>query len=407
VTSAESTSIVIVGHVDHGKSTLIGRLLYDTGNLAADRLADIRQTSEKLGRKMEFAFVMDQFREEREANVTIDTSQTLLKHKGRILTLIDAPGHKEYLKNMITGAAQAEFAVLLLDVNEGIREQTDKHAQILKLLRIEKLAVVINKMDMIHYEEKTFRQHEHEIRTLLKERDLPVEAIIPISAYEGENVAIRSKQMDWYTGETVLEFLDGCHPTRNDGADGALELPVQMVYRPNNEELVLGRLERGSLKKDQNVVVFPSGKVVKVEKIVKYEENPKIASAGESVALVLKPEGQVKRGDVICSEQKPAKGAREFGAHGFWAAEAPLRLDAPLLVECRTQSVPCRVTKLSGELGEGSLQELHAGDVAWIELRTEGDLLVEEEGPLSRVVFQIEGQVAGCGVVGSVLEKTA
>jgi len=199
-----SMHIVIAGHVDHGKSTLVGRLFYDTGCLPPDKMELLREASEAQGKEMEFAFVMDQLEEERDRGITIDIAHTFFSTARRRYVIIDAPGHKEFLKNMITGSSQAEAALLLVDITEGIREQTRRHCFILGLLGFKQIAVLVNKMDAVDYSEARFRAIKDEIKTVLGQLKITPTHILPISARRGENVAARSEALAWFEGPTVL-----------------------------------------------------------------------------------------------------------------------------------------------------------------------------------------------------------
>src|SRR3989304_10375677 len=220
-----SLSIVIVGHVDHGKSTLIGRLLYDTGSLPEEKINEIRIASQTAGREMESAFLMDHLEEERQRGITIDISQTFFNSDKRKYVIIDAPGHNEFLKNMITGSSQAEAALLLLDAAEGIRDQTRRHSYILGMLGLRQVAVIINKMDMVDYSKERFIALSDEITKILDQFNIQPSVIIPISARYGENVARPSESLKWYAGPTVLQALDNFSAL--EVSNKSLRFPVQ------------------------------------------------------------------------------------------------------------------------------------------------------------------------------------
>lgn len=402
----ELTAIVIVGHVDHGKSTLIGRLLFDTENLSPDRLADIRKASEEHGRRMEFAYVTDQFEEEREKNVTIDTSQTFLKIDGRPFVIVDAPGHKEYLKNMITGATQAQHGIIMLDVNEGIREQTEKHARILKLLGISHVAIFVNKMDMVEFSGEVFERRRADLESLMGEVGIAPSAIIPISAYNGDNVATHSPKMDWYAGPTALEFMETCASLDRESGSAPLRLPVQLVREHGGASVLLGRVEQGTIRKGQKVTIFPGGESATVAAILKYREDVSESGEGECVAVRLEGGAAPKRGDVLV-EGKAAAPVQTVSVHAFWASAEPLRPGEEVIVECRTQSAPFEVVSVADEVDSAGapLAELAGGEVGQVLLRSRGPMLAESEPegtPMSRLVFHRNGQVAGCGVVAHV-----
>jgi bifunctional enzyme CysN/CysC len=403
----EPTSIVITGHVDHGKSTFIGRLLHDTGNLSADRLADIKKASEESGRRMEFAFVTDQFQEERDANVTIDTSQTFLNLEGRPYIIVDAPGHKQYLKNMITGATQAKHGIIMLDVSEGIREQTEKHARILKLCSIKHVAVFVNKLDTVDFSESVFRKQEAEVLKLMSEIGIPAPTVIPLSAYNGDNVATRSPKMSWYKGPTALDFILGCAAMSAEAAKAApLRFPVQVVYNLNGRTLLLGRVEQGKITKGQTVSVFPGKAEAEVRDVLKFNEKISSAGDGECIAVELSSKDAPQRGNVLTNRpaQKPAD---TVSVHAFWASNEPLRPGDEILVECRTQNALFQVVSVADEVDRAGapLKELAGGDVGQVVLKSRAPVLIDAEpegSPMSRLVFHKNGQVAGCGVVAHV-----
>ena len=207
--AARPFPIVIVGHIDHGKSTLIGRLLNDTGMIPRERLAAVKAASERRGRDMEWAFLLDGFQAERDQGITIDSARIRFNSQKRTYTIIDAPGHREFLKNMITGAASAEAAVLVIDVAEGLAEQTKRHAHLLSLLGVRRLIVAVNKMDLVDGAEASFAAIDQAIRSYLGGLDIVPEYVVPIAARAGHNVVTTSDLTPWYDGPTLVEVLDG------------------------------------------------------------------------------------------------------------------------------------------------------------------------------------------------------
>ena len=218
ITAAEPQTdpvkLVIVGHVDHGKSTLVGRLLHETGALSSEKLERLKAISAKRGQALEWAFLLDSFQAERDQGVTIDVSRIRFATAARPYVVIDAPGHVEFLKNMVTGAADAEAALLMVDASEGLKEQTRRHAYLLRLLGVEQVAVVVTKMDLVGYDQQRFSEIARDVRAYLQELGADPQVIIPISAREGENIAAKSDKMTWHDGSTVLEALDTFTPRR-------------------------------------------------------------------------------------------------------------------------------------------------------------------------------------------------
>jgi sulfate adenylyltransferase subunit 1 len=221
-------SFVIVGHVDHGKSTLIGRLLYDTDSLAPDKIEEVRKASSEQGKQTEFAYLLDHLEEERKQGITIDTTQVFFKTDKRRYVIIDAPGHVEFVKNMITGASQAEAAVLIVDVKEGVKEQTRRHSYMLSLLGLDQVIVVLNKMDLVDFSKDVFDSVKKDVEEWLKSIKISSSVYIPISASKGENIASRSEKMPWYSGATFLESLDTMQ-NKQPPEDKSLLLPIQDV----------------------------------------------------------------------------------------------------------------------------------------------------------------------------------
>src|SRR6516165_536155 len=279
--------IVIAGHVDHGKSTLIGRLLHETGSLPDGKLEALKAVSARRGMPFEWSFLLDALQTERDQGITLDTSQIRFRTPARDFVLIDAPGHAEFLCNMITGAAQADAALLIVDAAEGVRDQTRRHGYLLHLLGVRQVAVVINKMDRVGFAQERFRDIEAEISTHLVNLGLTPTAVIPISAREGDGVARRSDRAAWYGGPTVVETLDGFVPAR-PAEELALRLPVQAVYKFDDRRIIAGRIETGRVVVGDEIVVMPSGKTARVRSIESWpllSDPPRSAGAGQSVGI--------------------------------------------------------------------------------------------------------------------------
>ena len=238
----ERMSIAIVGHIDHGKSTLIGRLLYDTNSLSEDAFEEIKKISEELGKETELAYIVDSLEEEREQNLTIDTTQIFLKSQKRDYIMIDAPGHKEFLKNMITGAASAAAAVLVIDVNEGVKEQTRRHSFILNMLGLKQVLVVVNKMDIVNYDSTKFNKIKEEILNFLNKLNIKPKHVIPVSAIKGDDITKLSKNMPWYKDISLLDALDALDKNLVL-SDKALRFPVQDTYEIESKKILVGRIE--------------------------------------------------------------------------------------------------------------------------------------------------------------------
>src|SRR5881396_2969359 len=320
---AEQLKIVIVGHVDHGKSTFVGRLFHDTDSLPEGKLEQLRQIAERRGVPFEWANLMDALQSERDQNITIDTAQIWFHTRKRQYVIIDAPGHKEFLKNMVTGAANAEAALLLIDAQEGVQENSRRHGYLLNLLGIRQIAVLVNKMDLEDYREARFQQIEAEYRQWLKSIGVEPKRFIPIAARHGDNIASRSARMPWWQGPTVLETLDEFQPT-DLPLNQPLRLPIQDVYRFDHRRILAGRVEAGSIKVGDKIVFSPTSKTSTVESIERWNAPPSdVAHAGESIGIQLTEQIFVARGAMAALESAPPYELSRFKCRLFWLGKQP------------------------------------------------------------------------------------
>ncbi len=407
--AGETLKIVIVGHVDHGKSTLIGRLFYDTGSIPEARLREIEETCRRQGRPFEFAFLMDALEEERDQNVTIDTAQTFFRTARRTYVIIDAPGHKEFLKNMITGAASADAAVLIVDGVEGVREQTRRHAYILSLLGIRQVVVVVNKLDRAGYDRGVFQRAENDIRAFLHSVGIMPSHVVPVSAREGDNVARASDRTPWYRGPTVLQALDELNPPRRE-SELPLRFPVQDVYTWDGIRRYVGRIEAGTVRPGQTVCLYPSGRTARVRTVEQWGKGalPE-ASAGACVGITLDEELFVERGEVMAPPQRPPVVARELRASLFWLGSTPLERGRSYLLKLATAEVEVKVADIEDRLDSSTLavverhaERLEAPEVGNVVLALRRPLAVDlfgENPATGRFVLQDGARIAGGGIV--------
>ncbi|MHC4742424.1 MAG: GTP-binding protein [Planctomycetota bacterium] len=358
----ENVKFVVVGHVDHGKSTLIGRLLYDTDSLPQDKIEEIRKASEKTGLLPEFAFVMDHLEEERKNRITIDTAQIFFKTAKRDYTIIDAPGHRQFLKNMITGSTQAEAAVLLIDAEQGLAEQTHRHALVLRLLGVKQIIVLINKMDLVAYSEQRF--DELKDQTVNRLCELGMEAcsdlIIPVSAQLGDNIALKSGNLGWYDGLTVLQALDELQPARRTETN-VLRLPIQDVYDIDGERVLVGRIASGVISVGDDVVFQPCGVSATVKQIKKFEAQPDKAAAGDSIGLILTDEGTagaLERGQIACAAGDGPDVSETVEAVVFWMSDQALQEGDTLDFKCATMQTGCQIVKIADRLDSSTLEPI-------------------------------------------------
>jgi bifunctional enzyme CysN/CysC len=322
----QATRIVIVGHVDHGKSTLIGRLLHDTGNLPEGRMDAALASSAARGLKIEWSFLLDSLQAERDQGVTIDSTRLPFVLDGRPFVIVDAPGHRQFLRNMVTGAAGAAAAVLVVDVAEGAQEQTRRHALLLRLIGVRHVIVLLNKADLLGFDVERVGSATRAITALLEQMELTPVAVIPASARHGDNITVRSTQTPWYRGPTLTEALSVVPPLASR-AERPVRLPVQDVYRFDDKRIVVGRLEGGRLSVGDTLVIGSQGAVAKVASLEFWPgPGPSSVRAGESVALTLKPDVVVERGDLLHVASHPPLRAARLRARLFWLRQEPLRV---------------------------------------------------------------------------------
>jgi sulfate adenylyltransferase subunit 1 (EFTu-like GTPase family) len=403
----ESLNIVIVGHVDHGKSTLIGRLFFDTDSLPPEKMAEIEQISKELGHDVEFAFLMDHLQEERDQGITIDTAQTFFKTDKRHYVIIDAPGHRAFLKNMITGASQAEAAVLVVDAEEGVREQTRRHAFLLSLLGLQQLLVIINKMDRVGFSEERYRGVCTELQSFLSDIHTTSVFLVPVSSKLGDNVAKRSGNMAWYRGPTVLEALDQFETLKPDAKP--FRFPVQGIYASGDKQIVGGRVEAGSARAGQRVVALPENRELEIASLEKFLENPRTFEIGESGGFTFGRSQTPTRGQVLADPDHPPKAFTEFPATVFWMSRKPLQADETLVFRCTTQEVDCSIAAIMKRLNSSSLDVLEENattledtEVGEMILRTEQPVVLEEHSSipeLGRFVLERGHDVVAGGII--------
>ncbi len=381
----ENMKIVIVGHMDHGKSTLIGRLLYDTRSLSPDRMEVIRKTCGEMGKPVEFAFVMDHLREERERGMTIDTAQTFFHTPRRDYVIIDAPGHKEFMKNMITGASQAETSILIVDVHEGVMEQTRRHAYVLGMLNLRKNILVLNKMDLVGYDEAAFERVRGEITAFLKRLGIAPSFVIPVSGTGGDNFASPSGRMPWYKGPTLIEALDTLEKDR-DLREKPLRLPVQDVYEREEGRIVAGRIESGSLREGDAVRVFPGEERATVSRVLEFGAARTSAEAGECVGVLLSGGAAPRRGDLLGALGDLPRLGTAVSANLFWMSAEAFVAGETLTLRLGTQETPCRIETIGKRIDSSTLDVIEENARTLGETEV-GEVLVRTERPVAFELF--------------------
>jgi len=403
--------IVIVGHVDHGKSTLVGRLLHETGSLPEGKLEMLQAVSARRGMPFEWSFLLDALQTERDQGITIDTTQIRFRTPSRDVVLIDAPGHAEFLRNMITGASQADGAVLIIDALEGVRDQTRRHGYLLHLLGVKQVAVVVNKMDRVDYSAARFTEISDEISAHLTGLGVVPTAIVPISARDGDGVAELTANINWYNGPTVVEAIDALTPARALN-ELALRLPVQAIYKFDDRRIVAGRIEAGHVGTGDEIVIMPSGKIAKVKSVEGWPDTPVTVrqGAGRSVGITLDRELFLERGDVIAHINSAPRDTRRLRARIFWLHDAPLKAGASVLVRLGTMESRATIVAIDKAVDPGELASVETAAIARnhvgeIDISLAKPVAVDpyvENPRTGRLVIEVNGRIAGGGLVLSV-----
>ena len=340
-------NLVVVGHKDHGKSTLIGRLLYDSKAINEQKLQEVRTELEKSGHKdFEFAFLLDSLEEERQGGLTIDIMHMPFKSKKYFYTIIDCPGHREFIKKMFTGASQADAAVLVVSAKEGIEDQTKQHAFLIKTMGINQLVVAVNKMDEANYGEAKFRQLWERLEPILNSLGYVNSPVVPLSALRGENVFSKSEKMLWYKGSSLIETLDDNVTPLAAPVNKPFRACVQDIYEIDGTKMIMSKILTGSLEKGKIVNFDPSEEKGIVEKIEMYGRDVEKASPGDSVGLILNGLHEAKRGQVISYPQNRAKVVENFVGELILFSDIELRKNGLLKIRCGTAENNCRVQEI-------------------------------------------------------------
>ncbi|MEG6584691.1 sulfate adenylyltransferase subunit 1 [Dendrosporobacter sp. 1207_IL3150] len=411
----EVLNIVVVGHVDHGKSTVIGRLLYDTKSLPEGAIDRVKRISKEKGKPFEYAYLLDAFEEEQKQGITIDTTQLQFRTDKRDYVIIDAPGHKEFLKNMISGAASAEAALLIIDANEGIQEQSKRHGYILSLLGIQKAYVLVNKMDLIDYSEDKFNEIRNDMNEFLNNLNVFPLKYIPISAFFGENMIVKSDKMPWYKGEPVLTAIDLFE--KEKGLEGrALRFPIQDVYKFDNRRIIAGRIETGTLKKGDEVLISPSNKTTKVKSIEYWADKDQTDSvyAGMSVGITVEDEFFNQRGEFIVHPTAAPLVSDTFKANLFWMGKKELVKNKEYKLKLVTQEVECEIHAISKVIDATNLEtvenasQVKTNDVAEVIIKTKRPISFDEfknNQVTGRFVLVDGYDVSGGGIVSGLVTE--
>jgi elongation factor 1-alpha len=414
-------NLIFIGHVDHGKSTTVGRLLYETKAISDRDMQRYKEITQQLNRpSFEFAFVMDSLKEERERGITIDIAHRQFETAKYYFTIIDAPGHRDFVKNMITGTSQADAAVLVVSAVDGVMAQTREHAILASVLGVQQLIVGINKMDAAQFSQEKYEAAKKSVSDLLKSLGFKVDAIkfIPYSAMEGSNVAKKPEKMPWYNGPTLLEALDMLEVPAKP-TDKPLRLPIQDVYTISGFGTVpVGRVETGVMKPGDQIIIMPSGKKAEVKSIEMHKQQMTKAEPGDNVGFNIKgvEKKDIKRGDVVGPASNPPTVAEEFTAQ-------IIVLNHPNVIakgytpvfHIHTAQIACQFVEIlekkdpkTGQVVEKNPETIKTGDSALIRVKPTKPIVIEKYSDfkqLGRFAIRDMGQTIGAGVVLDVVPK--
>ncbi|MDR2350875.1 MAG: sulfate adenylyltransferase [Deltaproteobacteria bacterium] len=410
-TTREQLTLVVTGHVDHGKSTVIGRLLFETGSLPKGAVDRVRAISKETGQPFEYAFLLDAFEEERKQGITIDTTRLRFGTARRDYVIIDAPGHKEFLKNMISGASDAEAAFLVVDAERGVEEQTRRHGHMLSLLGMTRVGVIVNKMDLVGFREEAFEKIRRELSAFLLNLGVEAGPFVPLSALKGLNVLKPAKEFSWHRGETLAGALDSLSKvTRPE----TLRFPLQDVYKFDDRRILAGRLESGRIAVGDEVLISPGGKRTRVASVVSWPETGKTsASAGESVGITVADEFFNRRGEVVTAVDDAPPVASSFTASVFWMGKKPLEKGKTYKLKLATESREAGITEIHNLIDSNDLAPrkgismVSFNEVAEVEIETEKPLaldLFQDHRVTGRFVLVDGHDVAGGGIVTGIRE---
>ena len=412
-TQKEQMNIVVLGHVDHGKSTVIGRLLADTHSLPEGKLEQVKANCERNARPFEYAFLLDALKDEQAQGITIDTARCFFKTKQRDYIIIDAPGHLEFLKNMVSGAARAEAALLVIDAREGIAENSRRHGYLAAMLGINRVVVLINKIDLVDYEGAVFAKIKWEFTEFLAGVGIKPVGFIPVSAREGDNIAARSARTPWYQGRTVLEQLDAFEKTAGK-EQGPFRFPLQDIYKftadNDDRRIFAGTVEAGTISAGADIVFMPSRKKSRIKSIEGFQAPARTEiGAGRATGFTLTEELYVRPGEIICKvgESQPHVSSRLL-VHIFWMGRSPMIKNRKYKLKLATSRSFAQLTEIKNVIDASDLTrtqektQIDRYDVAECVLETTRPIafdLVSESEATGRFVIVDHYEIAGGGII--------
>ncbi len=415
-------NLIFIGHVDHGKSTTVGRLLYETGAITDRDIARFKELTQQFNRPtFEFAFVMDNLKEERERGITIDIAHKEFQTDKYFFTIIDAPGHRDFVKNMITGASQADAAVLVISAEEGIKPQTREHAILINVLGVPQLIVGVNKMDVSNYSQQKYEAIKTEATALLKQLGFKTDKVlfVPYSAQLGDNAGkVKSDKMPWYTGPTLLQALDTLE-LKEKPTGKPLRLPIQDVFSISGFGTVpVGRVETGILKVGDPIVIMPSGAKSEVKSIEMHHQQLQSAQPGDNIGFNIKnvDRKDIKRGDVIGPSSNPPTVATEFTAQIIVLHHQNVIAKGYTPVfHIHTAQLACTITDIlerkdpkTGQTAEKNPETLKTGDVAIVKIKPTKPICIEKFSDfpqLGRFAIRDMGETVGAGIILDIVAR--
>lgn len=415
----EQMNIVIVGHVDHGKSTVIGRLLADTGSLPDGKLEEVKDRCKRNSKPFEYAFLLDALKDEQSQGITIDTARCFFGSDKRDYIILDAPGHIEFLKNMVTGASRAEAGLLVIDANEGIKENSKRHGHMISMLGIKQVSVLVNKMDLVDYNQDVFENIKEEFTDFLKDVNITPTSFIPISAMSGDNIISNSEKTPWYNGESVLTQVDAFKKAKVKD-ELPFRMPVQDIYKftdaGDDRRIIAGTIDSGLIKEGDEVIFHPSGKKAKLTSIEGFNvEKRTEVKTHQAVGFTMEPQIYIRPGELMVKAQDPQpKVASRFRANIFWVGKAPMVVGKDYKIKIGTSRTAVKLVDVSSVLdasdlsSDSSKNQIDRHDVAEAIFETSKPIafdLAGETDTSGRFVIVDNYEISGGGIILEVDES--
>jgi len=415
----EQLNVVIIGHVDHGKSSVIGRLLADTGSLAEGKLESVKETCRRNSKPFEYAFLLDALKDEQAQGITIDAARCFFNSKKRSYIILDAPGHIEFLKNMVTGAARAEAALIVIDANEGIQENTTRHGYLVSLLGVKQVVVLVNKMDLVNYDQKVFENIQKEYGDFLENVGVSAKAFVPMSARYGVNITEKSPEVPWYKGDSALGLLDSFEKLKID-TSRPFRFPVHAIYKftanGDDRRIIAGRVESGSASVGDELIFLPSGKESRIKSIEMFnaKQTTKI-SEGEVRGFTMETQIYLKAGEVavLKKEKKPFCG-RRFIANICWLGRNPMVKNRRYKLKIGTASQMVQLVEIKSIIDASDLttnakkEQVDVNDIAVVTLETSKPIAFDLNKDIEvtgRFVIVDDFEIAGGGIILDAVES--